>query len=96
MSGFKSFTLIWLVFDRCNGSRKYSSDYEEIKVWYYIQKDGAAVRQWLNDMECKNGERKMLQIQSYADLEKKIKNKLKQMGYGDVNKIPEDITITYE
>jgi hypothetical protein len=79
---FTKFSHIKKMFKKCN-------KINHVTMWN-IQINGLTL--FLND---RNNDLMVLRINTYNELENKIKDKLKLMGYINVDEIPKDILITY-
>ncbi len=87
--GFSKFSQIEKRFDESNNWHLTTK--QSFTIWFVEPKN--SLRQFVNETG-ENGF--IVAIKSYTELKEKIQDKLRQMGYDDVNEIPEDVTITYE
>ena len=60
------------------------------EMWMVQQTNG--LRQWVNTYD-EDG--KMNRINDFSELKNKIQDKLRQMGYSDVDELPDGVKIVY-
>jgi hypothetical protein len=83
----KKFAHIKKLFKLYNEPDCYPGGYKQVRIWNIVK----GLMLWLNDRDVDGT---FIQIKTYTELNKKIQDSLKSMGYSDVSEIPEDIQIT--